>query len=90
MLFRSGEWQSYDIFFDAPKFQDGKVVKPAYVTIVQNGVLVQNHTEIIGSTMHKALAKYSPHSDKEPISLQDHNNPTRFRNIWIRPLKDSE
>lgn len=51
---------------------------------------MQNHTEIIGATAHKSVAKYSPHSDKEPIGLQDHQNPIRYRNIWIRPLKDSE
>ncbi len=81
-----GQWQSYDIIFHAPVFNGQKVVKPATVTILHNGVLIQDHWEIKGSTFHKIPAKYEPHPDKMPIHLQDHGNPTRFRNIWIRPL----
>lgn len=83
-----GAWQSYDIVFHRPIFENGKVVRPARVTILHNGVLVQDNTEILGATMHRRLAKYTPHADKMPITLQDHNNPTRFRNIWLRELKD--
>ncbi len=83
---KPGEWQVYDIVFEAPVFKDGKVEKPAYVTVFVNGVLAQNHVEILGTTFHKKAAAYQPHGDKEPISLQDHNNTMRFRNIWIRPL----
>ena len=84
-----GEWQTYDITFTAPVFKDGKVVGPAFVTILLNGVLVQDHTEILGATQHKKVASYQPHGDKEPLRLQDHRNPVRFRNIWIQPLKTS-
>ena len=90
---KPGEWQTYDIFFTAPRFaEDGKVTKPGYVTIVHNGVLVQNHTELIGMTGHRNLPGYKKHGEKGPIKLQDHNNPMRFRNLWIRELKpvDSE
>ena len=82
-----GEWQSYDIIFTAPRFKDNKLETPAYATILHNGVLVQNHTELIGATGHRSLASYTPHGEKGPIKLQDHGNPERYRNIWIRPLR---
>lgn len=81
-----GEWNVYDIFWTAPKFKDGKLESPAYVTMMHNGVLVHNHTAVIGGGTHKNLAKYTPHGEKGPITLQDHQNPTRFRNIWVRPI----
>ena len=83
---KPGEWQVYDIVFQAPRFEGGKLVSPAYVTVFLNGILVQNHTEIIGPTTHKKLPVVKPHAARLPIALQDHNNPTRFRNIWIREL----
>ena len=84
---KPGEWQSYDIFFEAPVFAaDGKLEKPAYVTVVHNGVLVQNHQEILGRGTHQRVATYQPHGPKGPLSLQDHGNPVRYRNIWFRPL----
>ena len=85
-----GEWQTYDIAFEAPVFKDGKILKHAFVTIFQNGVLVQNHTEILGGTSHRSLPSTDPHGEKESISLQDHGNPIRYRNIWIRPVKSIE
>jgi hypothetical protein len=85
-----GEWQTYDIIFTAPVFEDGKLVSPAYVTLLHNGVLVHNHVALLGRTSHKSLAKYTPHGPAAPISLQDHGNPVRFRNIWIRPLPESK
>jgi hypothetical protein len=84
-----GEWQTYDILFTAPHFKDGAVETPAYVTVLQNGIVVQNHTQILGATGHKISPKYTPHGAKGPIMLQDHGNPVRFRNIWIRELKES-
>ena len=83
---KPGEWQTYDIIFKAPRFDGNKLLSPAYVTVLHNGVVVQNHTEIMGPTEHKKLARYRPHSNREPLVLQDHNNKTRFRNIWIREL----
>jgi hypothetical protein len=82
-----GQWQTYDIVFTAPRFKDGAVETPAYVTLFWNGVLVQNHVAVMGSTGHKILPKYTPHGPKGPIGLQDHGNPVRFRNVWVRELK---
>ncbi len=84
---KPGEWQTYDIVFMAPRFDSaGKLAKPGYVTVLHNGVLVQNHTEIEGTTAWDAAPKYSPHPAKLPLSIQNHGNPVRFRNIWIREL----
>jgi hypothetical protein len=86
---KPGEWQSYDIIFTSPKFKsDGSVETPAYVTLLHNGVLVHNHTALLGAVAFHALAKYSPHGPKGPIVLQDHGNPVRYRNIWVREIKD--
>jgi hypothetical protein len=82
-----GEWQTYDVVFEAPRFKDGKVERPAYITVFHNGVLVQNHSEILGESGHRILATYRPHAPKGPIKLQDHGNTTRYRNIWVRPLQ---
>lgn len=81
-----GEWQSYDIFFRAPRFEDGAAVVPAQVTVVHNGVLVQNARQFLGATTHRNLAQYTEHAAEGPIALQDHGNPVRFRNIWVRRL----
>jgi Domain of Unknown Function (DUF1080) len=82
-----GEWQTYDIIFTAPRFgDDGRVKSPAIITVLHNGILVQNNFHIIGGTQYIGIANYKKHGDKEPITLQDHGNPTSFRNIWIRPL----
>ncbi len=83
---KPGEWQTYDIIFSAPQFQAGRLIKPAYVTVLQNGVLVQNHFQIEGTTAWDAAPAYSFHPDKLPLSLQDHGNPVRFRNMWVREL----
>lgn len=79
-----GEWQTYDIFFTAPRFEGDRLVQPAYVTVVHNGVLVQLHQPFLGPTQHKKLPNYKPHASRAPLRLQDHSNPVRFRNIWIR------
>ena len=80
-----GHWQSYDIVFHGPRFEkDGKLARSARVTVFHNGVLVQDHVEILGPT---ATGKpYEPHPEKLPLALQDHNHPVRFRNVWIREL----
>jgi hypothetical protein len=91
---KPGEWQTYDIVFETPRFdkpdKDGKLLKPGYVTVFHNGICVQNHTEIKGSTHYDKQYKYEPHADKLPLVLMYHGDPVRFRNIWIRELKDLE
>jgi hypothetical protein len=84
---RPGQWQSFDIIFYAPVFKSGKLEKPAYVTVLHNGVLVHHNQKIYGPTGHRIVARYTkPIPEKLPLSLSAHNNPVRFRNIWIRPL----
>jgi len=84
-----GQWQSYDIFFTAPRFnENGSLDTPAYITVVHNGVLIQNHVEIKGSTAFIGKPEYKEHADKLPLMLQDHSNPVSYRNIWIRELKN--
>jgi hypothetical protein len=82
----AGEWQSYDAVFEAPRFEGGKLVKPAYITVFVNGVLVHNRKQSSGPMVYRALAKYEPHGPAGPIALQDHSHPVRYRNIWIRPI----
>lgn len=84
---KPGEWQSYDIIFAAPKFDEqGKVKKPAYLTVLHNGVLVQNHAELLGGTFYDRAPAYEAHADKLPIHLQFHGDPVRYRNIWLREI----
>jgi 3-keto-disaccharide hydrolase len=88
---KPGEWQSYDIIFTAPHFaDDGKVLKPAYVTVIHNGVVVHNHFELQGGTFYDRPAAYEKHPEKQPIRLQNHGNPVKFRNIWLREIKPLE
>ncbi|HSQ57719.1 MAG TPA: DUF1080 domain-containing protein [Gemmata sp.] len=85
---KPGEWQSYDIIFTVPHFaDDGKVTKPAYVTVIQNGIVVQNHFELLGGTFYDRPPAYEKHAEKLPIHLQFHGNPVKFRNIWIREIQ---
>jgi len=82
-----GEWQTYDIIFTVPHFgPNGDVVTPAYVTVIQNGVMVQNHQAFRGATNWKSPGKYTPHPEQMPLALQYHNNSVSFRNIWVRPV----
>jgi hypothetical protein len=83
---KPGEWQTYDIVFEAPVFDGDKVVKPAYFTVFFNGVLVHNRKESMGPMVFRQVAHYTPHDPTASLMLQDHNNPVRFRNIWVRPL----
>jgi hypothetical protein len=81
---KPGEWQTYDIIFRAPKpTADGKGVEPGSFTVLHNGVLVQNHVPVKSSTTASA---FKGAAEKGPLVLQDHGNPVRFRNIWLRPL----
>jgi hypothetical protein len=84
-----GEWNVYDIFFEAPRFDGEKLVQPAYMTVLFNGVLVQNHKDFLGTTIWRRVGAYRPHPAEQPLSLQDHSQPVRFRNIWIRKLTPS-
>ena len=80
-----GKWQSYDIIFTAPRFnEDDSLKSPAYVTVMQNGVVIHNHFELTGGTFWDQKPHYKKHPDKLPISIQNHGNPVRFRNIWVR------
>jgi hypothetical protein len=83
-----GEWQTYDVAFTAPRFTpSGTLDKPAVVTVFHNGVLVHHATPFWGPTAHKKIDPYVPATARGPLSLQDHGNPVRYRNIWIRSLK---
>ena len=82
-----GEWQTYDIVFMAPRFRgDGSLERPATMTVLHNGVLVQNHVEIQGPTVFRGSPRYEAHAPKAPIQLQDHRNFVSYRNIWVREL----
>lgn len=84
-----GEWNTFDIFFEAPRFAaDGKLLKPAYMTVVHNGLLVHHHVELAGSTAYDRAPQYRKHPEKLPILLAYHGQPVRFRNIWVRELQD--
>jgi hypothetical protein len=83
-----GEWQTYDIVFEAPRFKDDKLARPAYLTVLHNGVLVHNHFELKGDTPFDRAPSYKPHPEKLPLVLMYHGNPVRFRNIWIREIKE--
>jgi len=85
---KPGEWQTFDIAFTAPRFDADKLVSPAYVTLFWNGVLVQDHTAILGPTVHAALTNYDTTRDTTgPILLQMHGSAVKYRNIWVRPFK---
>jgi hypothetical protein len=85
------EWQTYDIVFEAPRYDpQGGLTRPAFITVLQNGVLVQNHFQIQGETAWDSPPKYKVHPAKLPIQLQWHGNPIRFRNIWIRELPPAD
>lgn len=85
------QWNSYDIFWTAPRFDDdGKLISPAYITALHNGVLILNHFELKGDTPYSRPPSYTAHPPEGPISLQDHGNPVGFRNIWVRPFKTAQ
>ncbi len=81
-----GEWQTYDIIFDAPVFTEGgDLVRPGFMTVIHNGVLIHNHVELRGPTLYIGLPEYEAHADL-PIVLQDHGNLVSYRNVWVRKL----
>ena len=83
---KPGEWQTFDIVWEAPKFAGDKLVKPAFLTLFMNGVVLHNRKELASPTKHAGLAVYEPQPAEDVIVLQNHNNPVRFRNIWVRRL----
>ena len=84
---KPGEWQTYDIIFHAPRFNpDGKMIERARFTVLHNGVLVQDNVEVMGITTHEGPPYYEAHPDKLPLSLQDHGDLVRFRNVWVREI----
>ncbi len=86
-----GEWQSYDITFTAPEYKDGKVVKPAAMTVLHNGIIIHNGQELKGPTKHKTVTKYpASHPEKAPISFQFHGDPIEYRNIWVREIGEQQ
>jgi len=85
---KPGEWQVYDIVFLAPKFgRGGRVERPATMTILHNGVLVQNHVTLAGPTRYIGEPSYETHAARLPLTLQEHDNPVSYRNIWVRELE---
>jgi hypothetical protein len=85
-----GEWQTYDIIFRAPRFSGNTVTRPARMTVLHNGVLVQDAMELLGPTSHARRDPYQAHADRLPISLQDHGAAVRYRNVWVRSLDPVE
>lgn len=85
---KPGEWQSHDIIFKRPRFDGDKLVSPAVLTVLHNGVLVQNHSEAFGPTSWLVHDDYDSSIAEASLGLQDHGNPVRYRNIWVRPLSD--
>ena len=85
---KPGAWNAFDIFWGTPIFEADDLVKPAHVTVLLNGIVLHHYTELLGITSHKVLTEYEPHGAKGPIRLQNHGNPVRFRNIWVREIKE--
>jgi len=85
-----GEWQVYDIIFNPARFKGGNLDTPAYITVFQNGVVIQNHTAIMGETGHRIYPCYTDRGPQAPVRLQDHGDLVRYRNIWVRRLKEAE
>ena len=82
----TGEWNTYDITFIAPRFKEGKLISPATITVYFNGVLVQDKTEYLGPSTYKKIGTYKAHASKEVLKLQDHGDKVSFRNIWVKEL----
>lgn len=88
---KPGEWNTYDILWTCPRFDDdGELISPAYITVLHNGVVIQNHVAIQGGTYYHKPPAYDSKATRGAISLQDHGNPVKYRNIWVRELKPAE
>lgn len=83
---RPGEWQTYDIVFEAPQFSGDQLRRPAAMTVLLNGVLLHNHKTEMGPTIYRQVPKYVAGPSEGPIILQDHGSPVRYRNIWVRRI----
>jgi hypothetical protein len=83
---KPGEWQTFDIIFEAPRFEGTKLLKPAYVTVLHNGVVTHHRKSFIGRMQPRQVGTYEAHGTEEPLMLQNHKVPVRYRNIWIRRL----
>ena len=81
-----GQWNSFDSVFEAPRFDGDKLVKPAFLTLFFNGVMVHNRAQFLGSTAHQPLAAYTPHAAELPLQLQGHVGPAWYRNVWVRRI----
>ncbi len=82
-----GQWQSYDILFEAPKWEGSKLVKPPTVTVILNGLMVHNHQAFVGQMAHRIYKPFEAHGPEAPLTLQNHDATVRYRNIWVRKLK---
>lgn len=88
---KPGDWNTYDIFWTCPKFkEDGTLQSPAYITAIHNGVMILNHFQLLGDTPFNRPPQYNSHPPKGPIILQDHGNPVRFRNVWVREIAPTQ
>jgi hypothetical protein len=83
---RPGEWNTYDIVFESPRFEGERLLKPAFITVLYNGVVTHNRKASMGPMVYRQVAKYTPHPAEDSLALQDHNNPVRYRNVWVRRL----
>ncbi len=86
---KPGEWSTYDILWEGPRWEGDRLVKPPVATVLLNGVVLHYRTELLGSTRHKTLPEWEPHEPTGPLKLQDHGDLVRFRNIWHRPFNQS-
>ena len=84
---KRGDWNYYDIFWEAPKFEGEKLVKNPYVTMMHNGVMLHHHQKVVAPMAHRTVAPFKAHGAEEPLMLQDHNEPVRYRNIWARKIR---
>lgn len=85
-----GEWQTYDIVWEAPRFEGERLARPARLTLLHNGIAVHHAVELLGGTGHRRLPVYVPHAPVAPLRLQDHGDPVRYRNIWVRRLRGDD